>query len=211
MLEQATEVVAPAESGLAGSVVGPSEVRAQRVVIGDPDDAARALIEWFDKNELLAVQRQQSGRVTFEPIGGMQAALRRGGAVLGSGGPKFMLAKAKLVAATFTRLESGYCHVSLTADLRATRAGYVGGAVALGSVGASAAIILAMLSPIWFVVIPPLMVGGAAAGSLSSNSARLPSGPRWDWAGARLPRTGRDQAGTPDSPASGRVDRHHCR
>jgi hypothetical protein len=161
MLEQATAVVAPAESGLAGSVVGPSEVRAQRVVIGDPDDAARALIEWFDKNELLAVQRQQPGRVTFEPIGGMQAALRRGGAVLGSGGPKFMLAKAKLVAATFTRLESGYCHVSLTADLRQTRAGYVGGAVAGGSLGASAAIILAMLSPIWFVVIPPLMVGGA--------------------------------------------------
>ena len=103
------------------------------------------------------MQRQQPGRVTFEPIGGMQAALRRGGAVLGSGGPKFMLAKAKLVAATFTRLESGYCHVSLTADLRATRAGYVGGAFALGSVGASAAIILAMLSPIWFVV------GGAAS------------------------------------------------
>lgn len=161
MLEQATEVVAPAESGLAGSVVGPSEVRAQRVVIGDPDDAARALIEWFDKNELLAVQRQQPGRVTFEPIGGMQAALRRGGAALGSGVPKFMLAKATLVAATLTRLESGYCHVSLTADLRQTRGAYVGGAVAGGSVGAAAAIVLAAMSPFWFVVIPPLMVGGA--------------------------------------------------
>jgi hypothetical protein len=161
MLEQATEVIAPAESGLAGRVVGPSEVQAQRVVIGDPEDAARGLIEWFDRNELLAVQRQQPGRVTFEPIGGMQAALRRGGAALGSGVPKFMLARATLVAATFTRLESGYCHVSLTADIRKSRGGYVGGAVASGSLGVSASIILAMLSPFWVVTIPPLMVGGA--------------------------------------------------
>jgi hypothetical protein len=161
MLEQATEVVAPAESGFVGRVVGPSEVSAQRVVIGDPDDAARALIEWFDKHELLAVQRQQPGRVTFEPIGGMQAALRRGGAALGSTVPKFMLAKATLVAATFTRLEAGYCHVSLTADLRQARTGHVGGAVVGSSLGAGAAIILAAMSPFWFVIVPPLMVGGA--------------------------------------------------
>ncbi len=160
MLEQATLVVAPAESGLAGSVVGPSEVRAHRVVMGDPDDAARALVEWFDKNELLAVQRQQPGRVTFEPIGGMQAALRRGGAVLGSGVPKFMLAKAALVAATFTRLESGYCHVALAADLGKTRGAYVGGAMVVGAAGVAGAVVLAALSPFWLVAAVPLMVGG---------------------------------------------------
>jgi hypothetical protein len=161
MLEQATAIVAPAEQGLAGRVVGPAEVQAQRVVIGDPEDAARALIDWFDKNELLAVQRQQPGRVTFEPLGGMQAALRRGGAALSSGAPRFMLARAKLVSATFTRLESGYCHVSLAADIRQTRSGYVAGALALGSVGGAGAAVLAALTPFLLVAALPLLVGGA--------------------------------------------------
>jgi hypothetical protein len=155
--------VAPAEAGLAGSVVGPSEVRAHRVVIGDPDDVARALIEWFDRNELLAVLRQQPGRVTFEPIGGMQAALRRGGAAFGSGVPKFMLAKASLVAATLTRLESGYCHVSLSADLAKTRSGYVGGAVALGAVGVVGAGVLATMTPLLLLAALPILAGGAGS------------------------------------------------
>jgi hypothetical protein len=154
-------VVAPAEAGLTGSVVGPSEVRAHRVVIDEPEDVARALIEWFDRNELLAVLRQQPGRVTFEPIGGMQAALRRGGAAFGSGVPKFMLARATLVSATFTRLESGYCHVSLSADLAKTRSGYVGGSVALGSVGVVGAGVLAAMSPFLLLAAVPLLVGGA--------------------------------------------------
>ena len=161
MLEQATDIVAPAEAGLLGSVVGPREVSAYRVVMGDPEDAARALIEWFDKNELLVVQRQQAGRVAFEPLGGMQAALRRGGAAFGSSKPKFMLSRAKLVTATFARLESGYLHVTLTADLKEARTGYIGMGVAGGSLGASASIILAMLSPFWVVAVPPLLVGGA--------------------------------------------------
>jgi hypothetical protein len=161
MLEHATDIVAPAEAGLAGRVIGPREVSAHRVVIGDPEDAARGLIEWFDRNELLVVQRQQAGRVTFEPLGGMAAALRRGTAALGSAKPKFMLARTTLVSATFTRLESGYCHVSLTADLRQARGAVMGGAVAGGSVGAAAAVILATLSPFWLVAIPPLLVGGA--------------------------------------------------
>ncbi len=161
MLEHATDIVAPAEAGLAGRVVGAREVSAHRVVIGEPEDAARGLIDWFDRNELLVVQRQQAGRVTFEPLGGMAAALRRGTAALGSAKPKFMLARTTLVSATFTRLESGYCHVALTADLRQARGAVVGGAVAGTSAGAAAAIILATLSPFWLVAIPPLLVGGA--------------------------------------------------
>ncbi|HEU5218132.1 MAG TPA: hypothetical protein VFU23_05700 [Gemmatimonadales bacterium] len=161
MLEQATEIVAPAAAGLIGRVVGPAEVSAYRVVQGDPDDAARALIDWFDKNELLVVQRQTAGRVSFEPLSGMQAALRRGGAVLGSSRPKFMLARASLVTATFQTLESGYCHVTLTASLREVRNAHVGGAVAGGTLGAGTAIVLATLSPFWVVMVPPLLVGAA--------------------------------------------------
>ena len=160
MLEQATAIAPVAEAGLAGHLVGPAEVSAQRVVMGEPEEAARALISWFDSNELLVVLRQQAGRVTFEPLGGMQAALRRGSAAFSAAKPKYMLARANLVTATFNRLETGYCHVTLTANLGKVRGGYVGGAVAAGSSGAAAALVAATLSPFWVVAIPPLLVGG---------------------------------------------------
>ena len=161
MLEQSTHVVAAAESGITGRVVGPAQVEAQRVVIGDPEDAARSLAEWFDRNELLVVQRQQTGRVTFEPLGGMAAALRRGTAALGGGKSKYMLDRTTLVAATFTKLESGYCHVSLAANLRQARGSYIGGGFAGVSIGAAGAIVLGVLSPFWIVAVPPLLIGGA--------------------------------------------------
>jgi len=161
MLEQATEIVAPATSGVLGHAVGPSEVSAYRVVLGDPEDAARALIDWFDKNELLVVQRQTSGRVSFEPLSPMQAALRRGGAVFGASRPKFMLARASLVTATFSKLESGYCHVALTASLKQARTAHIAGAVASGSTGAAAAMVLVTLNAFWLVAVPPLLIGAA--------------------------------------------------
>jgi hypothetical protein len=161
MLEQASAVEAPAEAGLAGRMVGPREVSAHRVVVGDREDAARALIGWFDKNELLVVQRQQPGRVTFEPLRGMQAAIRRGTAALDSSRPKHMLARATLVSATFTPLESGYCHVALTANLREARGALIGGSVVGVSLGATAAIALSVMTPFAIVAALPLVFGGA--------------------------------------------------
>lgn len=160
MLEHSTHVVPTPESGLTGRLVGPVAVEAQRVVIGDPDDTARALVDWFDRNELLVVQRQQTGRVTFEPLGGMAAALRRGTAALGAGKSKYMLDRTTLVAATFTKLESGYCHVSLTANLRQSRAGFIGGGFAGVSMGAAGALVLGLLSPYLVLTAVPLLVGG---------------------------------------------------
>lgn len=161
MLEHATDIVAPAEAGMLGRVVGPSEITAHRVVVGEPEDAARALILWFDSNELLVVLRQQPGRVTFEPMGGMQAALRRGTAAFSSGKPKFMLARVTSVTAIFAKLESGYCHISLTADLSQLRRGFIGGAFAGGSAGVAGALVSGILSPFAVVAAVPLLVGAA--------------------------------------------------
>jgi hypothetical protein len=144
-----------------GRVVGPREVGAQRVVHGDRDSVVAALIEWMSRNELLVLQRQQAGWVRWEPLGGMQAAIRRGTAALDTSKPKFMLSRADLVTATVTELETGYCHVALSATLKQARTAAIGGAVAGSSLGASAAIIAALLSPFWIVTIPPLAVGGA--------------------------------------------------
>jgi hypothetical protein len=160
MLEQATAIVTPAERGLLGNLVGPREISAHRVVVGDPEEAARALIDWFDRNELLVVLRQQPGRVTFEPLGGMQAALRRGTAAFSTSKPKFMLARVNLVTATFTRLESGYCHVSLTADLARARGGYVGGGIASVLTGIGAAFVGTVLTPFVLIAAVPVLIGG---------------------------------------------------
>lgn len=158
MLEQATAIVAPVESGLVGRIVGPAEISAQRVVVGDPEDVARALIPWFEKNELLVVLRQQAGRVTFEPMGGMHAAFRR---ALGSAEPRYMLSRATMVGATLTRLESGYCHVTLTADLRKSRGGFVGGAFAGVATGVAGALIAGVMTPFALVAAIPILAGGA--------------------------------------------------
>ena len=163
MLEQATAIIAPAESGLAGRTVGPAEVSAHRVVVGDPEDAARALIAWFDKNEILVVLRQQPGRVSFEPLGGMPAALRRGTAALSSSKPRFMLTRATEVVATFAPLEAGYCHVTLTADLRRARAGFMSGAATGALAGVAGAFVAGVLSPFAVVFAAPVLAGGALA------------------------------------------------
>jgi hypothetical protein len=161
MLEQSTHIATAPAAGITGRIVGPAEVEAQRVVIGDPDDAARSLVDWFDRNELLVIQRQQTGRVTFEQLGGMAAALRRGTAALGSGKSKYMLDRTSLVTATFTKLESGYCHVSLTANVRQARASYIGGGVAGVTLGIAPAAVLAVLSPFAVLAAFPLLAGTA--------------------------------------------------
>jgi hypothetical protein len=161
MLEHRTTLPAAPEQSVLGKIVGPREVRAQRVVQGNPDDVVQSLIRWMDRNELMVVQRQQSGWASWEPLRGMQAAIRRGTASLDTSKPKFMLSRADLVTATATALESGYAHVQLTATIRQSRTAAIGGGVAGASLGAAGAIILGVMSPFWLVTVPPLLVGGA--------------------------------------------------
>ena len=95
MLEHQTAAAAGPERTLTGRLVGPAEVRAQRVVQGAAEDVVRALMGWMDQNELLVVQRRQAGWVSWEPLRGMQAAIRRGTAALDTSKPKFMLSRAE--------------------------------------------------------------------------------------------------------------------
>jgi hypothetical protein len=162
MLEHRMGAVAESEDkGFVARVVGPREVRAQRVVQGDRASVIRSLVDWMNRNESLVLQRQQAGWVSWEPLRGMQAAIRRGTAALDTSKPKFMLSKADLVTAAVTELDSGYCHVALSATIGTQRRGFIGGAVAATSVGASAAIIASIMSPFLVVTVPPLVVGTA--------------------------------------------------
>ncbi len=117
----------------------------------------QALLRWIEKNELLCVQRQQAGRITWEPISGMQAAFRRSTAAFGSGKRPFMLSRAATVSATVVPLEPGYTHVALSADTRKVRNEYVGAGAALagfGVAGTAALVALGALLPLALLPLP---------------------------------------------------------
>jgi hypothetical protein len=119
------------------------------------------LVRWLEQQELFCVQRHQPGRIAWEPIGGIQAAIRRATAAAGAAKRPMMLARADSLAATIVELEPGYCHVSLTATARKSRNESLGGSAALvtaGAVGTGTLIALGALFP--FALIPaPLALG----------------------------------------------------
>ena len=142
---QTTVTTTTPQDGFMARVVGPGQVQAQRVVLGKAEDVLGSLAGWMDKNELLVVQRQQVGWISWEPLRGMQAAIRRGAASLDTSKPKFMLSRAELLVATVTQLEAGYTHVSLTATVKGIRREHVVGAVAASGFGLGGAATLAAI------------------------------------------------------------------
>ena len=158
MLEHQTTAAAGPERTLTGRLVGPAEVRAQRVVQGTAEDVVRALLGWMDQNELMVVQRQQAGWVSWEPLRGMQAAIRRGTAALDTSKPKFMLSRAELVVATVTPLEGGFSHVTMVGTLRGTRREHLTGATVWGTLGIGGAAAMAGLGISALVALAPVGV-----------------------------------------------------
>jgi len=158
LLEERTRVGQVGAAGMFERVTGPGQIAAQRVVRGDPDSVEQALLRWIEKNELLCVQRQQAGRITWEPISGMQAAFRRSTAAFGSGKRPFMLSRAATVSATIVPLEPGYTHVALSADTRKARNEYVGAGAALAGAGIAGTAALVALGALFPVALLPLPV-----------------------------------------------------
>jgi hypothetical protein len=156
MLEERTRLSQVGAAGLFERVTGPGQIAAQRVVRGNSDEVERALLRWIEKNELLCVQRQQAGRITWEPIGGMQAAFRRSTAALGTGKRPFMLSRAATVSATVVPLEPGYVHVALSADTRKVRNEYVGAGAALAGAGVASTAALVALGALLPLALLPL-------------------------------------------------------
>lgn len=158
LLEERTRLGNIGAAGLFERVTGPGEIAAQRVVRGDPGTVEQALLRWIERNELLCVQRQQAGRITWEPIGGIQAAFRRSTAALGSGKRPFMLSRVATVSATILPLESGYTHVALSADTRKVRNEYVGAGAALAGAGVASTAALVALGALLPLALLPLPV-----------------------------------------------------
>ena len=157
LLEERTRPVAIQPAGTWERIAGPARVVAQRVVPGTVAEAEAALLDWLEEKELFCVQRRQPGRITWEPLGGLAAALRRSTAALRRGSAAMMLARADTVSATILPLEPGRCHVTLTAEARRARAEFVGGGAALagaGMLGTGLMVVLGALLPVALLPAP---------------------------------------------------------
>ena len=168
LLEERTRALAPAPS--AWSFAGPAELAAQRVVPGDRGGVERALSLWMEDQELLRVKRRYPDRTTWEPQVGFMAAMQRG---FSGGGRKFALTGAAEIVGQVTPLETGFCHVRLSADVRNIRRGRVGGAIGLVGAGAVATVVastIGILAP--FAVAPAAAFGVAATAVLFAGRAQ---------------------------------------
>jgi hypothetical protein len=158
LLEERARIAIPLPVSLLDRVAGPGQAVAHRVIAAETEVVERSLLQWMEANELLCVQRALPGRITWEPVGGLYAAFRRSTAAFGSESRPFMLSRAATVSAVVLPLESGYSHVTLTADARPSRSGYVGGSVALATSGAALSAILATLGAVFPLALIPLPV-----------------------------------------------------
>jgi hypothetical protein len=137
LLEERTRLVTASPGGMLERAVGPGEIAAQRVVRGDPDAVQLALIHWLEERELFCVQRHQPGRITWEPIGGIQATIRRATAAAAGSKRPMMLARADTVSATVLALSRGSCMWRSPPPARKARTESVAGAALAGAAAMS--------------------------------------------------------------------------
>jgi hypothetical protein len=180
LLEERTRLVAVQPAGTWERIAGPGQVMAQRTVPGTVAAVEAALAEWMEEKELFCIQRRQPGRITWEPLSGMAAAIRRSTAAFKRGSSAMMLARAATVSATVVALEPGRCHVALTADVRKARAEFVGGGAAVagaGMVSAGLMVVLGALLPVALLPLPVAVgVGLGVARQYRSAVARIQLG-----------------------------------
>lgn len=120
-------------------LVGSADVVVERVVPGSQESIGSALTQWFEKEELLVIQRATPAQVVWQHLDSFAGAMRKMRAAFDPRrGPSF-LDRSELVTAVIVPLEEGYCHVSLIASLRKTRMGYLlgGGALLMGGMVAA--------------------------------------------------------------------------
>jgi hypothetical protein len=180
LLEERTRVVAVRPAGTWDRIAGVAQVMAQRAVPGTAAGVEAALAEWMEEKELFCIQRQQPGRITWEPLGGVAAAVRRSTAAFSRGSAAMMLARADTVSATIVPLETGWCHVMLTAETGKARSEFVGGGAAFagaGAVGAGLMVVLGALLPVALLPVPVgLGIGYAVARQYRTTLARIQLG-----------------------------------
>ena len=158
LLEEQTRISITAAGGVADRLTGPALVNAQRVIRAEREAIEPLLIRFLEQHELFCVQRHQPGRITWEPVGGIQAAIRRATAAAGGSKRPMMLARADTLTATVVALEPGYSHVTLTASAKKARTEALGGGAAFATAGAAGTGVLVALGAFLPVALIPAPV-----------------------------------------------------
>lgn len=174
LLEERARVGTDPGRGMLGWLAGPGTAIAQRVLMGERDRLQPALVAYLNEHELLVVQREREGHLLLEPLGGIQAAIRRSSAAFGRQSRGYLLNRVPSLTCTLAPLEEGYVHVMLTADMRGMRAGYVGGAAGLFSAGIAGAAIMLSLGAFAPIAIAPVALGtGLGFGTVRQYPSRV--------------------------------------
>jgi hypothetical protein len=154
LAEERTRVALPEERGLLASLFGGASASAQRTVSGTPAQVLKALDDWMQRQECLAVQRYHgSERIVWESRRGLAEALRRRISARGQA-----LARASDVSATAIAMENGRVLVRLDARLHGYRAMMANQGAAFTGAGLVAGGIVAVLSPFLLAAAVPVAV-----------------------------------------------------
>lgn len=135
LLEERTHGEVAAPDGMFDRLFGRADLAVDRVVQGTEEAIGNAITSWLEKKEHLIVQRATIGRTSYEPMDSFARGVRQIGAIFGGARSRPYLDKVELVTAIITPLESGFCHVRLSASLRKSRNGHVVGAGVLSFLG----------------------------------------------------------------------------
>jgi hypothetical protein len=173
LLEERTHGDVPAPEGMLDQVFGRADLSAERVVQGSEEAIANAISRWLEKQEHMVVQRAALGRITYEPMESFARGMRRMGAMFGGARIKPYLEKVELVTATITPLESGFYHVRLSASLRNSRNGHLGGAAALGVVGTAMGTLMVVSGAAMVTVLLPVLPALLASVAVARHFAPL--------------------------------------
>lgn len=160
LLEEQTRSVVEPPRGLVAWLAGPPSVGAERVVPGDRGAVERALAHWLETEESLQVRRRFPDSTTWEPRRGAIESIKR---ALAPGGRRYVLTRARQIAAQVTQLEPGFCHVRLSADVRNLRAERLGWASAIATVGALTGVGLLAAGFVVPLAVIPMAVGALGA------------------------------------------------
>jgi hypothetical protein len=135
LLEERTHGEVATPEGMLDRFFGRADLAADRVVQGSEEAIGNAITTWLEKKEQMIVQRATLGRTSYEPMDSFARGVRQIGAFFGGARSRPYLDKVELVTAIITPLESGFCHVRLSASLRKSRNGHFVGAGILGLLG----------------------------------------------------------------------------